>query len=421
MIAPKLRFKDFDQDWTGLKIKDLVKSLDAGVSVNSEDVEPQEYEYSVLKTSCISSGYFDENERKRVLQDGEIQRLKEPVLDDSILMSRMNTPLLVGMNAYVFKAPKNTFLPDRLWQLKIDDNKTVTRWLAFYLGSDQGLNQIRDLASGTSNSMKNITKPDVLNIDLFAPQKEEQTKIATFLSIVDEKISQLTQKHELLSQYKQAMMQKLFSQQIRFKADDGSEFGEFKQKCIKDLNLYISDGNYGELYPTASQFETVGIPFIRANNIKNLRITNDDMRFINEDLNRVLVSGHLKENDILVTTRGDIGMLALVDKQHENSNINAQICLLRVLNSKELDSLYLLYFLHSSFGQKQFKELQTGTALKQLPKKNLNQIIVLIPCLEEQTKIANFLSAIDQKIEVVAQQIEQAKQWKKGLLQQMFV
>ncbi|HCG3428120.1 TPA: restriction endonuclease subunit S, partial [Acinetobacter baumannii] len=235
MAAPKLRFKGFDQDWTGLKIKDLVKSLDAGVSVNSEDVEPKEDEYSVLKTSCISSGYFDENERKRVLQDGEIQRLKEPVLDDSILMSRMNTPLLVGMNAYVFKAPKNTFLPDRLWQLKIDDNKTVTRWLAFYLGSDQGLNQIRDLASGTSNSMKNITKPDVLNLDLFVPSKEEQTKIASFLSNVDEKISQLTQKHELLSQYKQGMMQKLFSQQLRFKADDGSEFGEWEKVKLGSL------------------------------------------------------------------------------------------------------------------------------------------------------------------------------------------
>jgi type I restriction enzyme S subunit len=64
---------------------------------------------------------------------------------------------------------------------------------------------------------------------------EEQTKIASFLSAVDEKISQLTQKHELLSQYKQGMMQKLFSQQIRFKADDGSEFGEWENLKIFDL------------------------------------------------------------------------------------------------------------------------------------------------------------------------------------------
>ncbi len=61
------------------------------------------------------------------------------------------------------------------------------------------------------------------------PSSEEQTKIATFLSVVDEKISQLSQKLHLLSQYKQGMMQKLFSQQIRFKADDGSEFGEWRK------------------------------------------------------------------------------------------------------------------------------------------------------------------------------------------------
>ena len=122
----------------------------------------------------------------------------------------MNTPLLVGMNAYVFKAPKNTFLPDRLWQLKIDNNKTVTRWLAFYLGSDQGLNQIRDLASGTSNSMKNITKPDVLNIDLFAPQKEEQTKIANFLSAIDQKIEVVAQQIEQAKTWKKGLLQQMF-------------------------------------------------------------------------------------------------------------------------------------------------------------------------------------------------------------------
>ena len=114
-------------------------------------------------------------------------------------------------------------------------------------------------------------------------------------------------------------------------------------------------------------------------------------------------------------------MVALVDSSHEGSNINAQICLLRVVDQSQLSPQFLLYFLDSSFGQKQFKELQTGTALKQLPKKSLDKIITLVPSINEQTKIANFLSAIDQKIDVVSEQLEQAKLWKKGLLQQMFV
>ena len=420
MAVPKLRFKDFDQDWTGLKIKDLVKSLDAGVSVNSEEVEPQEYEYSVLKTSCISSGYFDENERKRVLQDGEIQRLKEPVLDDSILMSRMNTPLLVGMNAYVFKAPKNTFLPDRLWQLKIDNNKTVTRWLAFYLGSDQGLNQIRDLASGTSNSMKNITKPDVLNIDLFAPQKEEQTKIASFLSNVDEKISQLNQKHELLSQYKQGMMQKLFSQQIRFKADDGSEFGEWEFIKLNQLGKSYNgltgktkdDFGNGDAYVTYKQIF--------------------DNRKINlQKIDKVNIQPHETQNrvikgDLFFTTSSEIPeevayCSAILDDFDYPLYLNSFCFGFRPNNQNQLNSNYASFFFRSNQFRNTILHLAQGSTRFNISKTAFMDMKIALPRVEEQTKVANFLSVIDQKIEVVAQQIEQAKTWKKGLLQQMFV
>ena len=413
MAVPKLRFKDFDQDWTGLKIKDLVKSLDAGVSVNSEEVEPQEYEYSVLKTSCISSGYFDENERKRVLQDGEIQRLKEPVLDDSILMSRMNTPLLVGMNAYVFKAPKNTFLPDRLWQLKIDNNKTVTRWLAFYLGSDQGLNQIRDLASGTSNSMKNITKPDVLNIDLFAPQKEEQTKIASFLSNVDEKISQLTQKHALLSQYKQGMMQKLFSQQLRFKADDGSEFGEWEDKPLNEIASKRSGKNKdGSISEVLTNSATQGI------------IKQSDY-FEREIVTESNLNGYYIVNldDFVYNPR--ISVHAPVGPITRNKKcLGVMSPLYTVFTVIQGNLKYLEYFFDSNFWHDYVKGVANSGARHDrmnITNKDFFDMPILYPCLEEQTKIANFLSAIDQKIEVVAQQIEQAKTWKKGLLQQMFM
>src|SRR5690606_449005 len=135
---------------------------------------------------------------------------KEPVLDNSILMSRMNTPLLVGMNAYIEKAPKNTYLPDRLWQLKINADKVLTRWLAFYLGSENGLSQIRDLASGTSNSMKNIKKSDVLNLEIFVPSKEEQTKIANFLSAVDQKIEVVAQQIEQAKTWKKGLLQQMF-------------------------------------------------------------------------------------------------------------------------------------------------------------------------------------------------------------------
>ena len=86
--------------------------------------------------------------------------------------------------------------------------------------------------------VQNLNVGVVEEFNLTLPSKQEQTKIASFLSAVDEKISQLTQKHQLLSQYKQGMMQKLFSQQIRFKADDGSEFSEWS---FSKLNNYINE------------------------------------------------------------------------------------------------------------------------------------------------------------------------------------
>lgn len=412
MTIPKLRFKEFDRDWDGLKIKDLVKSLDAGVSVNSEDIEPEHDQYSVLKTSCISSGYFEISERKRVLQQNEIERLKESVLDDSILMSRMNTPLLVGMNAYVSKAPAKTFLPDRLWQLKVNESKTITRWLAFYLGSEQGLNKIRDLASGTSNSMKNITKPDVMNLDLFAPTKEEQTKIASFLSAVDEKISQLTQKYELLSQYKQGMMQKLFSQQIRFKADDGSEFGEWAYCKLNDI-AKIYDGTH-----QTPNYVELGVPFYSVEHVT----ANDfsDTKFIAEDVYEAeLKRVRLEKGDILMTRIGDIGTSRLIDWDVKAS-FYVSLALIKI--KKGHSSAFIDQYIKSENFQ---RELHERTIHVAFPKKiNLGEIglcKVEFPTLEEQTKIANFLSAIDQKIAKVAQQIEETKQWKKGLLQQMFV
>ncbi|WP_180068471.1 restriction endonuclease subunit S [Acinetobacter sp. YH16038] len=412
MATPKLRFKEFDGDWDGLKIKDLVKSLDAGVSVNSEDIQPESDQYSVLKTSCISSGYFEEGERKRVLLKVEIERLKERVLDDSILMSRMNTPLLVGRNAYVLKAPAKTFLPDRLWQLKVNKDRAVTRWLAFYLGSDQGLNQIRDLASGTSDSMKNITKPDVMNLNLFAPSKEEQTKIASFLSAVDEKISQLTQKHELLSQYKQGMMQKLFSQQIRFKADDGSEFGEWRNYKLKDI-ADIYDGTH-----QTPNYVEQGVPFysvehVTANDFSNTKFIAEDV--YQAELKRI----SLQKGDILMTRIGDIGTSRLIDWD-VRASFYVSLALIKIKN--EDNSSFIDQYIKSQNFQ---RELHERTIHVAFPKKiNLGEIglcMIELPCLEEQTKIANFLSAIDQKIEKVVKQIEETKQWKKGLLQQMFV
>ena len=312
----------------------------------------------------------------------------------------------VGM-AYSYNAPK----------IKVHKDN-VSFFYQYLISPKIKIQQIRLF---TGNAQPFLDTNAIKGFSIFKPPLQEQQKIAAFLAAVDSKIEQLSKKQALLGEYKKGLMQQIFSQAIRFKANDGSDFPDWEEKKLGDLSVVISDGNYGELYPTSSDFKLTGVPFLRANNIKSLKIDGTDTKYITEEQHSLLTSGHLQTNDILITTRGVLGNLAIVESTHNGSNINAQICLLRVTNTSELNHFYLLFVLDHRDSKKQYKAFETGTALKQLPKGNLRKIKLKLPTLFEQNKIANFLSSIDTKIEQVDKQLDESKQFKKALLQQMFV
>ena len=209
---PRLRFPEFQNagEWEESPLSDFIHSLDAGVSVNSGDGRPAEKkEFGVLKTSSITKGRFDPDENKVVLADSELCRLREPVIGGTIIMCRKNTPALVGANAYVESTHDNLFLPDLLWAAKPREGVSM-RFLAFILGSDKGRAALSKLAKGSSGSMKNITKPEVLAFSVMAPSPAEQQRIATCLSSLDALITAETQKLEALKTHKKGLMQQLF-------------------------------------------------------------------------------------------------------------------------------------------------------------------------------------------------------------------
>ncbi|AUW02645.1 restriction endonuclease subunit S [Vibrio campbellii] len=203
--------KVFQETWEEVRVQDIVQSLDAGVSVNSEDDGGTSSNYKVLKTSCVSRGIFESTEAKSVKEENEIARLKEPVLSDSIIISRMNTPVLVGANAYIKSAPNGTFLPDRLWQIKTKKSEVHTRWLGYWFASEHTRYSLRANATGTSGSMKNITKPDVLSMKVYCPPYVEQQKIASVLTVADKEIEVLGIKLAHFKQEKKALMQQLLT------------------------------------------------------------------------------------------------------------------------------------------------------------------------------------------------------------------
>ncbi|MDR2881876.1 MAG: restriction endonuclease subunit S [Azoarcus sp.] len=209
--TPRLRLPEFQGagDWKMLPLSKFFRALDAGVSVNSGDRPASATEKGILKTSCVTNGIFDASENKVVSEFDELSRIKESVEADTIIISRMNAPILVGANAYIKDRYENIFLPDRLWAAKPRPG-TCMRYIAHILGSENGRKSVSDLATGTSNSMKNISKSSILALEIPAPTPQEQRRIADFLDSIDASIAAQSDRVNALKAHKTGLMQQLF-------------------------------------------------------------------------------------------------------------------------------------------------------------------------------------------------------------------
>ena len=389
MAAPKLRFKEFKNDWVKTNLGEVVKfSNGKRVPLSESERQKRQGSYRYYGASGVID-YLDD-----YLFDGEYILIGE---DGANIITRSSTLAFVVTGKFWVNNHAHIF------QSKEGNNI----FLAAYLES---LN-FEKFNSGTAQpklNLENLKKVPVAN-----PTKEEQTKIAAFLSAVDEKINHLTQKHQLLSQYKQGMMQKLFSQQIRFKADNGSEFGEWEDKRISEIASYRR-GSFPQPYGLPEWLNENGFPFVQVYDVADNMLLKDKTKIKISQL-AANQSVFAKTGTLIITLQGSIGRVA---KMQYDAYVDRTLLIFQSY-SMPINTDYFKYALYLLFNIE--KEKADGGIIKTITKETLSKFNIGIPCLEEQTKIANFLSAIDQKIEVTAQQIEQAKQWKKGLLQQMFV
>lgn len=197
------------EGWKRLRLGDLIASVDAGVSVNGEDRPAAEGEVGVLKVSCVSSGTFLSVQNKVVLKD-EIARVKTFAKADRVIVSRSNTEALVGASAYVSQDHPNLFLSDKLWQLEPkDENVVCMRWLAYWLSSDSVRSVLAKLGTGTSGSMKNISKEELLGQSIHVPHAVEQRAIAAIIETWDAGITAAEKLLVSSRNQKESLMQSL--------------------------------------------------------------------------------------------------------------------------------------------------------------------------------------------------------------------
>ena len=412
MAAPKLRFKEFDGNWTLTTLNQLSTKIGDGIHATPKYDESGTIPF--INGNNLVNGRIVINENTKRISSEEFQKYNQILSDRTLFLSINGTigNLAFYKNEKVLLGKSVCFI-----NLKNDLDK---KFIYLLLQSPQLTKTLNSELTGTT--IKNLSLATVRNSEFYCPIEAEQTKIASFLSTVDEKISQLSQKHQLLSQYKQGMMQKLFSQQIRFKADDGSAFGEWEETTLKDCVTSIDSGWSPQCESYSTDLNEWGV----------LKTTSVDWKGFNASFNKKLpdqltprLELEVQPLDILVTRAGPTDRVGVVSIVPENVRSKLMISdkLIRLKTNEKNNPTFLGISLSSVKCQNQLQSKTSGLAKSQtnISQKILGDVVLKLPSKEEQTKIANFLSSIDQKIEVVVQQIEQAKQWKKGLLQQMFV
>ncbi|WP_111885743.1 restriction endonuclease subunit S [Acinetobacter sp. CFCC 11171] len=408
MSVPKLRFKEFDGDWLSAPLKKYFPKIRNGfVGVATPYYVEKGVKY--LQGKNVKDGKIDPAGLIYISEEFHLKKNNSKLSIDDILMVQSGH---VGECAVIEREYDNANCHALIVLSPHQQQKTNSHFVKYYFYTPLGKKIISQVKTG--NTIEHVLASEIKEVELNFPSKEEQTKIASFLSAVDEKISQLTQKHELLSQYKQGMMQKLFSQQIRFKADDGSEFGEWEEIVLSDVATRITRKNKEDNQNALTISAQMGL-------------VNQQEYFSKQIASRDLTKYYLLH-------KGEFAY----NKSYSAGYPMGAIKRLKLYEKGVVSTLYICFSLNTEINSDFFEHyVESGALVPELEKiaqegarnhgllnislQEFFEVALFKPCLEEQTKIANFLSSIDQKIEVVAEQIEQAKTWKKGLLQQMFV
>lgn len=262
---------------------------------------------------------------------------------------------------------------------------------------------------GTSQTVLSLN--DLRSIRLPIPCKDEQCKIARFLGSVDTKIAQLAEKKRLLEDYKKGCMQQLFSQKVRFKDDTGNDFPDWKEKRLGSLGHFTGGGT-----PDTNVYAywEGDIPWVSSSDlseglIQHLKIS----RQITKDAVQESATQITPKGAILIVTRVGIGKCAIAPKD---------LCTSQDFTNFVPDEGNAEFFAHwLVHNQRKLQSLAQGTSIKGVTTKDLKALKLDYPHPDEQSKIADFLSALDRKIDLIGQELTCARSFKRGLLQQMLV
>ena len=399
--VPKLRFKEFSGEW---KEKRLNSFSFRSAEKNRDNNINLVFTNSAVKGIVNQQDYFD----KDIANQNNLEGYYIVNKDDFIYNPRISNFAPVGplnrnhLNDKGIMSPLYTIF-------KMDEKKINLDFIEKFFKTAKWYKYMNSVANyGARSDRMNITNNDFFKMPIFVPSKPEQEKIASFLTSVDTKIEQLTKKEALLQEYKKGVMNKIFNQEIRFKDDDGREFCEWRRIELneflierstypKDLlpiySLTIQDG----IIPKSDRYERA---FLVKEDYEYKAMIKDDFAFNPMNLRFGALARHKEEISVMVSKYYNIFYC--------NEKLNPYFAELYFTNYNSIQH---------------YNKMATGILeeKKRVHFKEFLKFKFPFPCLKEQIKISNFLSSINTKIKNTKNELEKIKEFKKALLQQMFV
>jgi type I restriction enzyme S subunit len=408
---PQLRFPEFSENWNEEKIGDIftfkVTNSFSRDNLNYEEGRVKNIHYGDIHTKFQTLFDITKEKVPYINSDISIDRISEDnyCKEGDLIFADASEDLNdVGKSIEVFNL-KNEKLLSGLHTILARPNldKLEIGFGGYLFKSNKVRTKIQKEAQGSK--VLSISTNRLTNIALNFPTKVEQKKILESFRAIDEKIQALKKKHSLLEQYKNGVMQKLFSQELRFKDENGKDFPEWKENKLGELGSFFSGGTP---LTTKREYFNGNIPFIRSGEI----YSNSTEQYISEEGLANSSAKMVEIGDLIYALYGATSGEVAISKI--KGAINQAILCIRT----SLDNSFLLYYLTFS------KEIILKTYLQggqgNLSADIIKSLIVPVPHLSEQLKIANFISAICSKIEMLDVEIIETENWKQGLLQKMF-
>lgn len=398
MGVPKLRFKADDgsdfPDWEGMTLGDVGSVAMCKRVFKEQTREVGDVPFFKIGTfggvpdAYISKSLFDELKSKYAYPEV-----------GTILLSASGT---IGRQVE-YQGEDAYYQDSNIVWLEHDDTVLDSYLKQFYsVVKWQGLE---------GSTIKRLYNKTILDTPFYRPSLPEQRKIADLLSAVDDVIS--TQEAEVAAweKRKKGVMQKLFSQEVRFKADDGSDFPDWEEKTLGELATLFTGKSFTSELSESGRYVVMDMGSVSSDGL----IIDSKLTDSNRDL--------LRKGD-LIMPKDDIGGGLIIGKTAYIPCDKKYVCgdhVYRLRFDNDIDALFMHYEINSSRIQRRLRRKVTGSAQLGLNSKSVLYEIVSVPSFPEQRKIADCLASLDDVIAKAKDELDAWRELKKGLLQQMFV